>query len=156
MRGGGNDRPEWTADGRRVGYASSRSQGFWWQPVDGSATPTQLQAAADPIREGVFTRDGSALVYRTDNPANSRDIWLRRLTGDSTPVPLLVTLNDDKQPRPSPDSRWLAYVSNESGVDQVYEPRQGGTFLVSMPDEQDTANQLHVIVNWASELSTRQ
>jgi serine/threonine-protein kinase len=118
--GGGNDRPEWTADGRRVGYASSRAQGFWWQPVDGSATPTQLQAAADPIREGVFTRDGSALVYRTDNPANSRDIWLRRLTGDSTPVPLLVTLNDDKQPRPSPDSRWLAYVSNESGREEVY------------------------------------
>ena len=119
---GGNDRPEWTADGRRVGYSSSRDvpQGFWWQPVDGSAPASKLVAVADPVREGVFTRDGKAVLYRTDHTNHSRDIWLRSLTGDSTPVPLLVSINDEKEPRPSPDSRWLAYVSNESGREEVY------------------------------------
>ena len=119
---GGNDRPEWTADGRRVGYSGSRDlpQGFWWQPVDGSAPASKLIAVADPVREGVFTRDGKAVLYRTDHTDHSRDIWLRSLAGDSTPVPLLTSINDEKEPRPSPDSRWLAYVSNESGREEVY------------------------------------
>ena len=120
--GGGNDRPEWSTDGRWVGYSSTRgdSLGFWWVPADGSAPATRLQTASAQIREGVFTPDGKALLYRLDHPVNSRDIWLRPLTGDTTPVPLLVSANDEKQPRPSPDSRWLAYVSNESGREEVY------------------------------------
>jgi Tol biopolymer transport system component len=119
---GGNDRPEWSADGRRVGYSSSRDtvQAFWWQPADGSAPGSRLQTDSFPIREGVLTRDGKALLYRTDHTINSRDIWLRPLTGDSSPVGLLVSINDEKEPRPSPDSRWLAYVSNESGREEVY------------------------------------
>jgi Tol biopolymer transport system component len=119
---GGNDRPEWSADGLRVGYSSNRDapQGFWWQPADGSAPPTKLQVAQHPIREGVFTPDGKGLLYRTDHSTNARDIWLRPLVGDSTPVPLLVGPHDEKEPRASPDSRWLAYVSNESGREEVY------------------------------------
>ena len=121
-REGGNDRPEWSHDGRMVGYSSNRDvpQGFWWQAVDGSGAATKLTAARDPIREGVFTADGKALIYRTDHSTNSRDIWLRPLSGDTTPVGLLTSVHDEKQPRPSPDSRWLAYVSNESGREEVY------------------------------------
>jgi serine/threonine-protein kinase len=120
--GEGNDRPEWSADGARVAYSSAREQpqGLWWQPADGSAPATKLQAHRDPIREGVFTPDGKALLFRTDHAINSRDIWLRQLSGDSTPVVILNSANDEKQPRPSPDSRWLAYVSNESGREEVY------------------------------------
>ena len=119
---GGNDRPEWSADGRRVGYSSNRDapQGFWWQPADGSGPPTKLHVAQHPIREGVFTVDGQGLLYRTDHSTNARDIWLRPLVGDTTPVPLLVGPHDEKEPRASPDSRWLAYVSNESGREEVY------------------------------------
>ena len=119
---GGNDRPEWSTDGRRVAYSSARDrpQGIWWQPADGSAAASKLQAAADPIREGAFTPDGKALLFRTDHPTNSRDIWLRQFSGDSTPVALLTGPHDDKEPRASPDSRWLAYVSNESGREEVY------------------------------------
>jgi serine/threonine-protein kinase len=119
---GGNDRPEWSADGLRVGYSSNRDtpQGFWWQPSDGSGPATKLHVAQHPIREGVFTPDGKGLLYRIDHSANARDIWLRPLVGDTTPVPLLVGTHDEKEPRASPDSRWLAYVSNESGREEVY------------------------------------
>jgi eukaryotic-like serine/threonine-protein kinase len=120
--GGGNDRPEWSTDGTRVAYSSAREQpqALWWQPADGSAAATKLQGHRDPIREGAFTPDGKALLFRTDHATNSRDIWLRSLSGDSTPVALLTSSNDEKEPRASPDSRWLAYVSNESGREEVY------------------------------------
>jgi serine/threonine-protein kinase len=120
--GGGNDRPEWSTDGTRVAYSSARDQpqSIRWQPADGSAEATKLQGHPDPIREGAFTPDGKAVLFRTDHPTNSRDIWMRSFTGDTTPVPLLAGPSDEKQPRASPDSHWLAYVSNESGREEVY------------------------------------
>jgi len=120
--GGGRDRPEWSPDGTRVMYSSSQDepQGLWWQPANGSAAATKLHAGAAPIREGVFTPDSRSLVYRTDSPETNRDIWMVPLTGTRTPVALLTGLNDDKEPRVSPNSQWLAYVSNESGREEVY------------------------------------
>jgi serine/threonine-protein kinase len=124
-----NNRPEWSPDGRRVLYTSSRapSNGLWWQPADGSADPTMLLHGANPIREGVFTPDGRSVVYREDTPANNRDIYLLPLTGTQKPVPLLANINDDKEPRVSPDSKWLAYVSNETGREEVYLRSLSGT-----------------------------
>ncbi len=121
-REGYNNRPEWSPDGRRVLYTSSRapSNAIWWQPADGSASATLLLHVANPIREGVFTPDGRAVVYRVDTPDNNRDIYLLPLSGEQKPVPILTTINDDKEPRVSPDSKWLAYVSNESGREEVY------------------------------------
>jgi len=128
-REGYNNRPEWTPDGRRVMYTSSRapSNALWWQPSDGSADATMLLHAANPIREGVFTPDGRSVVYRVDTPDNNRDILLLPLGGDQQPVPLLTNLNDDKEPRVSPDGKWLAYVSNESGREEVYVRGLSGT-----------------------------
>ena len=119
---GYNNRPEWTPDGRRVMYTSSRAPGdaLWWQPADGSANATLLFHASNPIREGVFTPDGRSVVYRVDTPDNNRDVYLLPLSGERKPVPLLTSINDEKEPRVSPDSKWLAYVSNESGREEVY------------------------------------
>jgi serine/threonine-protein kinase len=128
-REGYNNRPEWTPDGRRVMYTSSRapSNALWWQPADGSADAAMLLHTTNPIREGVFTPDGHAVVYRVDTPDNNRDIYLLPLRGDQKPVPLLTTINDDKEPRASPDSKWLAYVSNETGREEVYVRALSGT-----------------------------
>ena len=121
-REGYNNRPEWTPDGSRVLYTSSRPPGnaLWWQPADGSANATMVLQDSNPIREGVVTPDGRAIVYRVDSRDYNRDIYLFPLTGDRKPVPLLANINDDKEPRVSPDSKWLAYVSNESGREEVY------------------------------------
>ena len=70
---------------------------------------------SDAIREGVFTPDGSDIVFRMDTPDSNRDIFLLPLQGERKPVPLLIGIDDDKQPRVSPDSKWLAYVSNAVG-----------------------------------------
>ncbi len=128
-REGYNNRPEWSPDGRRVLYTSSRAPGnaLWWQPADGSGSATMIQQDSNPIREGVFTPDGHSIVYRLDSPQNNRDIYLVPLTGQRTRVPILVNINDDKEPRVSPDSKWLAYVSNESGREEVYVRALSGT-----------------------------
>jgi Tol biopolymer transport system component len=121
--GGFNNRPEWTPDGRQVLYTSSTrkpADALWLQPADGSAEATLAAKDANPIREGVIAPDGQSVVYRVDTPNNNRDIYRAALSGDRTPVPLLVGINDDKEPRVSPDSKWFTYVSNESGREEVY------------------------------------
>jgi len=133
-----NDRPEWSADGRRVIYTSTRSgkAGVWWQPIDGSAPAEQLLASdAEPVREAVLTPDGRSFVYRVDASQTKRDIWMKALDGKQPPVPLLKSPNDEKQPRVSPDGRWMLYISDESGREEVYVRSLlpgGGRALVSV------------------------
>jgi serine/threonine-protein kinase len=118
-----SERPEWSPDGRRLLYLSpaKADSALWAQPVDGSGAPELLMASPTAIiREGMFTPDGRGVVFRRDTPDSNRDVLLLPLSGDRTPVPLLIGLDDDKNPRVSPDGRWLAYVSNRSGSEEVF------------------------------------
>ncbi|HTY07150.1 MAG TPA: protein kinase [Gemmatimonadales bacterium] len=121
-REGFNNRPEWSPDGRLLLYTSSRepNNSIWMQPSDGSADATLLYHADNPIREGMFTPDGRSVIYRADTPDSNRNVYLIPLQGEKKPVGILTTVADEKEPRVSPDSKWLAYVSNESGVEEVY------------------------------------
>jgi Tol biopolymer transport system component/tRNA A-37 threonylcarbamoyl transferase component Bud32 len=128
-KGGFNDRPEWTPDGGRVLYISGRTKAnsVWWQPADGSGTEEMLFQGPDAIREAVFTPGEEDLVYRIDTPDSNRDIYRLPLGAQRQPVPLLNNIDDDKEPRVSPDGKWLAYVSNASGREEVYvRPLAGG------------------------------
>ncbi len=133
-----NDRPEWSPDGRRVLFTSTRAvkAGLWWQPIDGSAPAEQLLASdASPVREGVLTSDGRSLVYRVDARETQRDVFMMALDGKRVAVPLLNSASDEKQPRVSPDGRWILYVSDESGREEVYVRSLlpgGGRALVSV------------------------
>jgi dipeptidyl aminopeptidase/acylaminoacyl peptidase len=68
-----------------------------------------------------------------DTPDSNRDIYALPLAGERQPVPLLTSIDDDKQPRVSPDGKWLAYVSNQSGREEVYvRPLSGGGARVAV------------------------
>ena len=128
-REGFSDRPEWSPDGSRLLFVNAKKvmNELWWQPADGSGAAELVYRGTDAIREGVFTPDGSDIVFRMDTPDSNRDIYLLPIEGERKPVSLLVGIDDDKQPRVSPDSKWLAYVSNQSGREEVYvRPLRGG------------------------------
>jgi serine/threonine-protein kinase len=119
---GSSDRPEWTPDGKRVLFRSERSyeSSLWWQPADGSGPVEALLKVDGGPWEGVLAPDGRTLVYRTIRPGTGQDIWYVRLHGDRTPHPIATSSFNESHPRVSPDGRWVAYTSNESGRSQVY------------------------------------
>ena len=116
---GRNDRPEWTADGTRVLYRTTRDGGdqIWWQPADGSARAERLHVGG---QEAVVSGDGKWLVTRSIGSSSKRDIRYRALVGDTTTFPVADSEFEELMPRLSPDGRWIAYVSDESGVLEVY------------------------------------
>ena len=120
---GANIRPEWTPDGRHVIFVSARmnNTAIWRQPADGSG-PAELlyQPEVEPF-EAVMSPDMNWLLVRTSPGAKyPRDILAVPLTGDRTVVPLVTGPETESMPRLSPDGKWLAYHSNESGRFEIY------------------------------------
>jgi serine/threonine protein kinase/Tol biopolymer transport system component len=134
---GSNMRPEWTADGSRILFRSERQKGvgIWWQPADGSGPAEQiLKTDIDPF-EAILSPDSKYLIYRTSPGAKfSRDIFYVELPDRGEPKPLVVSPYSDQMPRLSPDARWMAYMSDESGQFEIYVrpfPSQGARIQVS-------------------------
>jgi serine/threonine-protein kinase len=114
-----NDRPEWTPDGSHLLFRAVRDSrsAIWWQPADRSAPATPLLEDDDAqYFEGVLTPDGRSLVYQIDTA--QADVMVKELP-DGTPRPIADTQASEDQARISPDGRWVALVSAESGVPQV-------------------------------------
>ncbi|MBI1966867.1 MAG: protein kinase [Gemmatimonadetes bacterium] len=117
-----NGRPAWTPDGTRLAFVSSRrgKQQLWVKRADGSAQEELLVTDTRQIDEGLPLRDGS-VIYRVGSGGYGvRDILAIRPGIDSAPHPLIVTPVDEYSAAPSPDGRWLAYTSEESGRREVY------------------------------------
>jgi len=115
-----NDRPEWTPDGKRVMYRTDRGilSSIWWQPVDMSAAATPLLASARAaFFEAVPTPDGKAVVYQTDT--SIADIGYRQLEGDTSLKVIAATPASEDEPRVSPDGKWVAFTTDESGMTEV-------------------------------------
>jgi Tol biopolymer transport system component len=89
------------------------------QPADGSSPADLLfSAPGSDVSEGVLSPDGSTLVARVTDSRGDRVVWSHPLTGDTTSR--VLVRSDGLGPRISPDGRWLAYASEESGGLQVY------------------------------------
>jgi serine/threonine-protein kinase len=122
--GGNNWRAAWMADGRTVAFlsqqiAANANRDLYQRPADGSR-PATLLLDVEPIMDEVaFSRDGAWMVYRTGTAPGNRDLFARRLGTDSS-IAVATTSADEMAPALSPDGRWLAYVSNESGALEVF------------------------------------
>jgi serine/threonine-protein kinase len=121
--GGADRRPVWSPDGRMVAFvrdtmATSVVVGRF---KDGSRPDTMLVHIDRQVQEVDWSRDGKWLVVRTDDGINgSGDLVGIRTNGDTTPVPMVASSFTELNPAISPDSRWLAYASNESGQNEIF------------------------------------
>jgi Tol biopolymer transport system component len=80
-------------------------------------TPLLANPSVD-FYEGVITPDGQHVIYQLDTIG--ADVWYRRITGDPTSKAIASTPFIEDMARPSPDGRWVVYVSAESGRDEVF------------------------------------
>jgi Tol biopolymer transport system component len=122
-----NQRPEYGPDGRTLVYYNNQGSGFdlWRVPADGSGRAEVFVDEARDVVAAEFTPDGQWILFRTNAlQAPGADILARRIGSDGRPegevVPLLATAAGERTPAVSPDGRWMAYVSDESGRDEVY------------------------------------
>ena len=91
---------------------------------------SQVKVALD------WSRDGRFIIYRETDPKNGNDLWVLPLFGDRKPFPFLATPFNEANAQFSPDVRWVAYQSDESGQHQIYVqpfPGPGGKWQVSTP-----------------------
>ncbi len=129
VQGADNRIPVWTPDGTRLLFAYNEVN-LSWKLADGSGDTELLLKRQNTIYPSSFFPDGQTLAFF--QATNSRDIWTLPLQGD--PSSVLATPFFESSPMFSPDGKWLAYVSNESGQFEVYVqsfPGPGGKSLIS-------------------------
>ena len=119
---GRNARAIWTPDGTRITYVSAvaGSENLFWRPSDGSGSTERLASSERQQAPGAWTPDGRTLLYMEGDVATGYDILTLALEGDRKPHPLVQTPFSEVYADLSPDGRWLAYVSSQSGRAEVY------------------------------------
>jgi Tol biopolymer transport system component len=89
--------------------------------ADGSTPDRPLAWLRNQVQEATWSPDGRWVLLRTDNGGpGAGDIIGVRTSGDTKPVPLVSSAFTELHPAVSPNERWLAYTSIESGTNEVY------------------------------------
>ncbi len=130
-------RPTWSPDGARIAFGSNRTGPFdLYQKLTSGAGVEERVLASNQIKTpSSWSADGRFLLFNSTDPQTSDDLWVvpmalrepqghpeqgRGMVGDRTPSLFLKTPFREAHGAFSPDGRWVAYQSNESGRDEVY------------------------------------
>jgi len=141
---GTNDVPVWSPDGSEIVFGSNREGHFnlYRKPADGSKAEQFLLRNDDDKEPFDWSRDGRFLLYGTTSRNFSTErIWALPMTGAPNPIPFSPSSRFfESNARFSPDGRWVAYTSNESGQFEIYvrafsgsasDAEAGGKWMVS-------------------------
>jgi eukaryotic-like serine/threonine-protein kinase len=128
--------PVWSPDGGRIVFSANRDgpANLYQRAASGAGNDEALLKSEYTKLPNDWSADGRFILYQDLAPKTNWDLWVLPLSGEQKPSPFLRTESVEFQGRFSPDGKWVAYTSNESGTWQVYVrsfPDQGGKWQVS-------------------------
>jgi Tol biopolymer transport system component/tRNA A-37 threonylcarbamoyl transferase component Bud32 len=114
--------PVWMPDGQRLTLASAKegSYSIYWRPADGSAPDERLLSGTWPNYPFSWSPDGKVLAFVSVNPKTLQDIRVLSVDQKGASKPFLETQFREGAPAFSPNGKWIAYVSDESGRFEIY------------------------------------
>jgi eukaryotic-like serine/threonine-protein kinase len=116
--------PVWAPDGTRVAFASNRDGAMDLYTKSIRAAESEQQVFKSAKRkiptDWCRSQEGEFLVFQQEDAATGWDLWALPMAGDRRPFPILASRFNETQGAVSPDGKWLAYRSDETGSDQVY------------------------------------
>ena len=133
---GSSQAPVWTPDGRRLVYRETRAgyRNLFWRAGDGSGDEERLTTSDTLHTPTSLVPDGRMILFTNVVADTGSDIWVMPLDAGRMPQAIMRTRFAESSPVLSPDGRWLAYTSDESGRSEIYLrpfPNPGGKFSIS-------------------------
>ncbi len=119
---GNNVQPVWSPDGRNIIFSSNRDGAYnlYQKLASGVKDEELLLKSSDTKVATSWSSNGRFLLYTTWDPKTKADLWVIPVEGDRKPMLFLRTEFNELDAHFSPDMRWVAYVSDESGSNEVY------------------------------------
>jgi serine/threonine protein kinase/Tol biopolymer transport system component len=112
----------WSPDGTRLAFSSNRagrSFELFEKLANGSDEEGALKVATD-VNPNSWSADGRFLLVTKTDAAGLNDLWAVPMVGQQKPFPVVESPFDERRAQFSPDDRWVAYESNESGQFEIY------------------------------------
>ena len=135
-----DQRPIWSPDGSRIVWGSNREglPNLYQKAASGAGQDELLLRSTYQKSALDWSADGRFILYQESTPQTNNDLWVLPLAGGGKPWPWLTTPFMESNGQFSPDGKWIAYSSNESGRDEIYvqafvpdAPASGGKWQLS-------------------------
>ena len=114
--------PVWSPDNSRLAFISSPAGqlGIYQMPTSGAGAEELIVSPGRTMAPSSWSKDGRYLLYRSIDPQTNSDLWVVPMEGEHRPWVFLQTPFNEVRAEFSPDGRWVAYESNESGRMEIY------------------------------------
>ena len=113
--------PMWSPDGSHIVFTSNKNgEADLYQRLSNGAGSDELLYGSNNLKAATdWSSDGQFIVYEDRDPKTNHDLWVLPRSGGQKPYAIVQTTFNEMKGRLSPDGKWIAYQSNESGTNQV-------------------------------------